>query len=141
MGVFAFTKYFHGVIWGTLVTGFLLGAPCLDFWDEFRYWEAVFSSPVVPFGGVTRSFSRFHSLPLQLLAFDRHVYTDASTSFGWGLVLSGHVIFGPWRDLSAMGLKFGRYLFQAPTILLMLLAGVFLPTTSLSRIGLLFAYS
>jgi hypothetical protein len=96
----------------------------VDFWDEFRYWEAVFSSPVVPFGGVTRSFSRFQSLPLQQLAFDRHVYTDASTSFGWGAVLSGHVIFGPWRDLSAMGLKFGRYLFQAPTILLSISRGL-----------------
>lgn len=58
------------------------GALTVDFWDEFRFWEAVLSSPIVPYGGITREFARFHSMPFQHLVFDHHVFTDASTSFG-----------------------------------------------------------
>jgi len=76
------------------------GALNVDFWDEFRFWEAVLSSPVVPYGGITREFARFHYMPLQQLIFDHHIFTDASTSFGWGAVLNDHIIFGPWPDLS-----------------------------------------
>jgi hypothetical protein len=69
-------------------------------WDEFRYWDAVLTSPVVPFGGVTRSFARDTTLPFQLLTFDHHIFTDASTSSGWGAFLRDQVVFGPWPDLS-----------------------------------------
>jgi hypothetical protein len=72
----------------------------VEFWDEFRYWDAVLTSPVVPFGGVTRSFARDTTLPFQHLTFDHHIFTDASTSYGWGAVLRDQVVFGPWPDLS-----------------------------------------
>jgi hypothetical protein len=45
----------------------------VEFWDEFRYWDAVLTSPVVPFGGITRSFARDTTLPFQQLTFDHHV--------------------------------------------------------------------
>jgi hypothetical protein len=70
------------------------------FWDEFRYWDVVLTSFVVPFGGVTRSFAGDTTLPFQLLTFDHHIFTDASTSSGWGAFLRDQVVFGPWPDLS-----------------------------------------
>jgi hypothetical protein len=62
----------------------IVGAPIVDFWDAFRLWEAVLTSPIVPYGGITRELARFQSMPLQQLVFDHHIFTDASASLGRG---------------------------------------------------------
>jgi hypothetical protein len=38
------------------------GALTVDFWNEFWFWEAVLSSPIVPYGGITQEFARFYNL-------------------------------------------------------------------------------
>ena len=78
--------------------------PSPAFWGDLAFWRLVLDKQAAPLGGYTRLFMEevlfdpFNSESSHHLS----LYTDASTSFGWGAVFQGHVISEAWsgRDRS-----------------------------------------
>jgi hypothetical protein len=68
------------------------------FWDDADFWIRVLQIPATPAGGRTRNTLPSKVLDPDLLSsFQHHLYTDASTSYGWGAVYQDEVVSSAWH--------------------------------------------
>lgn len=87
-------------VYDTLYGASLYSEPLVEahpsLWADLDFWRRLLRSAQHS-GGITRQYLQDRLLRPESLVGVQHLYTDASTSYGWAGVLGPRMIYSPWE--------------------------------------------
>jgi len=94
---FLHLQYVYDTLYGGIFQQETVSLRNPEFWNDLRFWSEVLQQTLPNCGGVSRDALAPVDLSLQD-PWLPHVYTNASSTIGWGAINQGDIIKGSWSD-------------------------------------------